>query len=90
MSAIDMLIGFASDYQDDSTVLIDPASAEVAQLRVTVAQQRARIAALEQAVNKARLAIDDEVNHHGGGTRLLRAWLAAYPAPQSQANEVTP
>jgi hypothetical protein len=92
MSAIDMLIGFASDYQDDSTVLIDPARAELA-------QQQARIAALERAVNEARNAIYDarellESIYMASSNKsktviALRAWLSAYPAPQPPEEEVT-
>jgi hypothetical protein len=54
-------------------------------VEVETGQLRADNAALREAVNEARIVIDDAVKHHGGGTLLLRAWLAAHPADEVKA-----
>lgn len=45
----------------------------------------ARLTAQAAQLEKARISIDDAVKHHGGGTKMLRDWLAANaPAPEEE------
>lgn len=70
---------------EDRITLLEDASEtarKLAQLEIDYCALEVAHDALEAAVSEALEAIDDAVKHHCGGTKQLRAWLAAHAEAQ--------